>query len=97
MENNSQAIFDDPLCPTDEEVLTENDTKILVQVQGDMASALKEIIAKAKEGDRGSLRKLEAFQRYSDPQLASRVALMNNKQRRAFEAARRGKKKGKRR
>jgi hypothetical protein len=79
--------------PVELDELTEDDQKIVVQAANETATALREIIEKAKAGDKGALKKLEAFEKYSDPQLAARVALMNNKQRRAFEASRRGKNK----
>lgn len=71
--------------------MSKEDNEIVVQAAGDTAAALKEIIAQAKAGDRRALHKLEAFETYNDPQLAARVALMNNKQRRAFKAGRKGK------
>lgn len=67
--------------------------KVVIKAAGDTASALKQIVADAKNGDPRAMKKLEAFDRYSDPQLAARVAMMNRSQRRAFEAARRGKNK----
>lgn len=70
--------------------------KIVVKAAGDTAEALKLIIADAKAGDRRALNKLRAFETFEDPQLAARVALMNNKERRAFMAARRGKNRSRR-
>lgn len=56
------------------------------------ADALADVVAAAKTGDLRAMHKLEAFTRFKDPQLAARVATMNRATRRAFLAARRGKK-----
>lgn len=56
------------------------------------ADALTEVVAAAKAGDHRAMHKLEAFTRFEDQQLAARVATMNRATRRAFLAARRGKK-----
>ncbi len=65
---------------------------IVVKASGFTADALEEIITAAKAGDHRARNKLKAFGTFKDPQLAARVATMNRETRRAFMAARRGKK-----